>query len=265
MTSETTADPEQRGETSSAIERAADILSLFGRSGPTLGVTEIAHELGLSKAVVHRALNTFRQKGFLEIDDETHRYSLGPELLCLGLSVLERVDLGALARQAMQRLSDATGETAALSLRTGEGRVHVDQVNPPCDIKMVVRIGVVYPLHVGAPSRAILAWLSPEEQDGYLAQELAAFTPRTIVEPSRIRERLESIRTRGYDISRGERQEGAAAVAAPILGAGGRPVAVLSVCGPADRLEPILDKAAKLLVTEVRAISGKLGYRCRDD
>ncbi len=48
----------QGSESSSAVERALDVLRCFGRSGQaTLGVTEIAEEVGLSKAVVHRTLS----------------------------------------------------------------------------------------------------------------------------------------------------------------------------------------------------------------
>lgn len=250
-----------KGETSSAIERAADILSLFGRKGPELGITEISQELGLSKAVVYRVLNTFRQKGFIEMDEESHRYSLGPEILVLGLSLLERVDVRILAREAMQRLSDATNETATLSLRSGMGRVYVDQVTPQRDIKMVVQIGAVYPLHTGSSSRAILAYLSKQEQDEYLAGDLVSLTDNTNTDPKSIREHLDIVRERGYSTSKGERQEGAAAVAAPILGFDGKPVGTISVCGPIERFEPHMEQAAQLLVAEARAISEKLGYR----
>src|SRR5580704_15932560 len=55
------ADDKQQGL--NGIERALDVLSLFSASdAPTLGVTEIASELALSKAVVHRLLTTFRAR-----------------------------------------------------------------------------------------------------------------------------------------------------------------------------------------------------------
>ena len=41
------------------VERATDVLTLFTKvDRQDLGVTEIANELDLSKAVIHRILNT---------------------------------------------------------------------------------------------------------------------------------------------------------------------------------------------------------------
>ena len=44
-----------------SIERAASVLKLFAESSePTLGITEIAKSVGLSKAVVHRVVSSLR-------------------------------------------------------------------------------------------------------------------------------------------------------------------------------------------------------------
>lgn len=70
-----------------AIERAADILLHFGRSDRAdLGVTDIANDLGMSKAAVHRVLASLRTRNLIVIDPETRRYSIGPSAMMLGLS-----------------------------------------------------------------------------------------------------------------------------------------------------------------------------------
>ena len=90
---EPSADP----RTVNGIERALDVLLLFSRSHePSLGVTEIGRRLGLSKAVVHRILQAYKAKGYVEVDPTTRRYSLGPNAAFLGLAYLRRLDVGAL-------------------------------------------------------------------------------------------------------------------------------------------------------------------------
>jgi len=164
---------EQQAQTIVAIERAADVLTLFADAEEaTLGVTEIASALGLSKAVVYRILSSFRAKGFVDLDESTRRYSLGPRVLDLGLAYMDRTEIRTIARPEMERLCEETGETVTLSLRTGPTRVYVDQVTPNRDIKMVVRIGQHAPLHAGGSSKAFLAFLDPEEQEGYLSMPL---------------------------------------------------------------------------------------------
>ena len=252
----------EQGQTIVAIERATDVLTLFADSGEaTLGVTEIAQALNLSKAVVYRILSSFRAKGFVELDEATRRYSLGPRVLHLGLAYMNRMDVPSLARPLMEHLSVTTNETATLSLRTGWNRVYVDQVTPDRDVKMVVKLGVEYPLHAGASSKAFLAFLDPDEQKKYLSRTLEKFTPLTVTSAKALRAELQQIADRGYAALMGERMDGAGSVAAPILGHDGRPAAVISVCGPVERFRDEATDIAKLLVEATTGLSRRLGFR----
>lgn len=254
----------EQPQTILAIERATDVLALFADADEaTLGVTEIAQALGLSKAVVYRILSSFRAKGFVELDEMTRRYSLGPRALHLGLAYMNRIDVARLAHPELERLCRETDETATLSLRTGNRRVYVDQVTPDRDVKMVVQLGLQVPLHAGASSKAFLAFLEPEEQQRILAGSLQRLTKITVTNARTLRKEIAEIRDRGYAASFGERMEGAASVAAPVLGHNGEVVAVISVCGPVERFRAAADGAAKLLLEATLRLSQRLGYRGR--
>lgn len=148
-------DPAQpTSQTASTVERAADVLVLFAESAtPTLGVTEIADRLSLSKAAVHRILASLRSRQLIELDEETRRYSLGVMSMRLGLAYLDRIDIRGVAAPELAALSAETGETATLSVRSGKGRIYVEQVTPAREVRMSVTLGVPYPLHIGASSR----------------------------------------------------------------------------------------------------------------
>lgn len=248
--------------TVTAIDRAMDVLSLFGENGSrNFGVTEIAQQLGLSKAVVHRILSSFRAKGFVEIDENTHRYRLGPKVLHIGLAYMDGIDVRGLARPKLEELSLTTNETATISIRSGKWRVYVDQVTPQRDVKMVVQLGRQEPLHAGASSKALLAFMDPKDVDGYLAEPLEKLTSQTITNPKALRRELEEIRSAGFSTSTGERLTGAASVAAPILGHDGTPAAVMSVSGPAERFGGVRTKATRLLLEATGELSEKLGHQ----
>jgi IclR family transcriptional regulator, acetate operon repressor len=255
------ADDKQQGL--NGIERALDVLSLFSASdAPTLGVTEIASELALSKAVVHRLLTTFRARGYVEIDPRTHRYRLGPEIGVLGLSYLDRIDFRSLGHEVLVELVALTNETATMSVLVGTSRVYLDQVTPKRDVKMVVQLGRPFPLHAGASSKALLAFLPAAEREAYLtSQHLAALTPRTLTDPARLRQELESIRRAGYATSFGERDASAGSVAAPVFDHSGHPVGVISVSGPVERFSAEVDQSSTALLRATRELSRRLGYR----
>lgn len=243
------------------VERATDVLTLFTRvDRQDLGVTEIANELNLSKAVIHRVLNTLATKGFIETDEETRRYRLGPAVLALGQAYVDRLDIRDLAQAHMRALSEQTNETATLSQRYGWERVYVDQITPEREVKMTVALGQRFPLHAGSSSKAFLAFLPAEEQERYIAENrLVALTDSTLVDPDALRADLAVTRKRGFAVSDGERQGGASSIAAPIIDHRGNPAAVISVCGPGERFADARDRAIELLLNVTGDLSRQMG------
>jgi IclR family acetate operon transcriptional repressor len=249
------------GATVMSVVRAADVLSFLAQAPPRpVGVTEIANGLGLSKAVVFRILASLGDRGYVEFDARSRRYLLGPKCLALGMAYLERTDSRRSIHDALVTLSARSEETATMSLRTGWERMYVDQILPPDDIKMVVPIGRLFPLHAGASSKAFLAFLPEAERERFFAEHtrLPALTERTVVDQRALRAELEEIRAVGFASSRGERQPGAASVAAPILDSRGVPTAVISVCGPIERFEARRRNAARLLLEETTLLSERV-------
>ncbi|MFA1550293.1 IclR family transcriptional regulator [Actinomadura chokoriensis] len=251
------------GQTTATVERAADVLMYFAEQrAATLGVTEVATALGLSKAAVHRILTSLRGHGLIELDEATRRYSLGIGAMKLGMAYLERIDVRTVARPELVALSERTAETVTLSVRSGWTRSYIDQVTPRRELIMSVTLGVPYPLHAGASSKAFLAFLSDDEIDHYLAQPaLEQFTPETVTNGPRLRREIEEIRARGYARSTAERQPGAASAAAPILDQSDRPIAVISVSGPSERFTEEADACVSALLRTVRRLSERFGHR----
>ncbi len=233
-----------------AAGRVADVLLLFATGPLQLGVSEIARELGLSKAVVHRILQSLVSRSLLGADAGTREYRLGPGAIALGSRALRDLDLRQLAAPTLRLLRDATRETTTLSGRVQDTRMYLDQYESPQEIKMTVRVGHPYPLHAGASSRVMLAFLSPSTVDRIVDQGMPRLTPETIEDAAVLRSTLVEIRRSGYATSRGERQLGAGSVAAPLFGAGGEVLGSLSVCGPVSRFDP---DAVQSLVPQVLA------------
>ncbi|EFC82351.1 IclR family transcriptional regulator [Parafrankia sp. EUN1f] len=254
--------PEAKGsQTVAAVERAADILLHFTRArSASLGITDIASEMGLSKAAVHRVLASLRSRDLIAFDEKARRYSLGPMALVLGLTCLGRLDVREIASAELAQLSEETGETATLSVLAGDQRVYIDQVTPPREVIMSVAVGVPCPLHAGSSSKVFLAFAGEAAIERYLARSLPALTSVTVTDTDRLRRELHAIREQGWAQSAGERQSGAASVAAPVFNHLGQAVAVVSVCGPADRFEAEADRCRAALLAATGRMSYRMGY-----
>src|SRR5262245_42285882 len=189
-----------------AASRVADVLLVFTKGPTAMGVTEIARQLGLSKAVVHRILQSLATRSLVRADTSTREYRLGPGAIALGARAMRDFDLRQAAQPTLRRMRDITNETTTLSARLQDSRIYLDQYESPQEIKMTVELGRPYPLHAGASSRAILAFLSDDTIERVIQAGLGRLTPETIRNPRELRRRLAETRASGYAISRGERQ-----------------------------------------------------------
>ena len=241
-----------------SAERVADVLLAFSRGRRSFGVSELARQLSLSKAVIHRILQSLVSRSLLQFDAESREYSLGPGATALGGKAILQSDLRMMARDDLVELRDATGETTTLSLLVMDQRAYIDQYESPQEIKMTVELGRLYPLHAGASSRVILAHLPEIELSHVLEAGLPHLTAATISDVGELEDLLAVVRRDGYAVSRGERQSGAASVAAPVFGRGGRVVGSISICGPLARFgQDAVTQYAALAVDAANRISSK--------
>ncbi|GEP28587.1 IclR family transcriptional regulator [Cryobacterium levicorallinum] len=215
-------------------DRVADILLLFSQAEGALGGSEISRSLGLSKTVVHRILQSLNSRGLLQSAPDSPGYVLGSVVIGMGNKAWNQLDIRAVAGPILRRLRDTTNETTTLSVVSSHERVYLDQYESTQEFKMVVELGVRYPLHSGASSRAILAHLS----DVYVHEamkQLAAL--HSDFSEADYLATLASVRRNGYAMSLNERETGAAAVAAPFFDKAGIVLGCISVCGPAFRFQ----------------------------
>ncbi|SEC24820.1 DNA-binding transcriptional regulator, IclR family [Nocardioides exalbidus] len=255
---------EKASESKSGLLRALSVLSLISdRSPETLGVSTIARELDLPKAVAHRILKEFTAASFLVFDDRTKQYRLGPDALAVGMAALRSLDVPRIARPHLQSLVTETKETATLSVRNGWSRVYVDQILSPHEIRMAISLGTTHPLHAGSSSKAILAHLGDAEVEEYLElSRLERVTSSTITDVGALRTELDRVRETGYAVSLGERQAGAGSVAAPVHRASGEVFGSISLCGPRDRFDAeACERYGALVAATAAQISKELGHR----
>lgn len=220
-----------------AADRVADVLLAVGTADGPLGVSTIARQLDLSKAVVYRILQSLSDRRLVRFDESSRAYQLGPSSMILGSKALRTLDLRTAALPVLRQLQQLTRETTTVSALVGTMRIYLDQVPSHRELKMMVETGRPYPLHAGSSSKAILAFAPPALQDAILDTELPALTAQTITDRQELRRDLDRISQTGVAVSRGERQHGAGSVAAPVFAPSGEVVGSISICGPIDRFD----------------------------
>lgn len=209
---------------------------MFLSNPGTLGVSDIARSLGLSKAVVHRILQSLVSRGLVEANASDQRYRIGRAITELGLLASYEYDHAwhAAGASVLRDLRDRTGETATLSARVGTMRIFVDQMEGAATVRLTVALWLPRPLHSGASGKAILAFLDPNLQRKVIDYRLHEEGKEPSPHSKDLEAELDRIRSTGVALSRAEVNPDAIAIAAPIFRAG-QPVGAVGVLGSLRR------------------------------
>src|ERR1035437_8014658 len=144
------------------IVKVCRVLEAF-RDHPSMGVTEVAAKTGLLPSDVHRILGSLACFGYIEQDGDTKKYHLGLELLKLGHAVLQRIEVREIGRPLLRGLSEKAGGTANMAIldRNDLEIIFVEQIDPPNELQIKLRIGARAPAHSTGVRKTILAFLEP--------------------------------------------------------------------------------------------------------
>lgn len=245
-----------------SLAHGLEILLLYDTTTSLLSVAEISKKLKYSQSKAYRFVRTLMKYGLLQEDNGTARYCLGLNALRLGLLAQNQFNLSAIARPFMKELSLLTRETVLLTAVNGTKGIVLERVESEEPIRYsLFQPGATIPLHCGASSKILMAYLPEEEWDRIIAKEgLKRYTPNTSTDVNQLKAHLREIRKKGYAFSDQEVDQDVRAVAAPILNSRGELIAGLSVAGPVYRInKKQISSCAKLVIQYAQKISNKLG------
>lgn len=213
-----------------SVDRSFDLLSLFDQRHPMLPLRDIVELSGLPKTTVVRLLAVLRERGTVS-ENEAGVYTVGAALLSWVRTAETLWRVNASTRGVMDDLVREFGETVTVYVRQGHHRTPIALSEGIHTVRNAVALGSMLPLHRGA---AALVLLSGAPQ---LVQEVLDDDPS--VDADHLRRRLAQVEQEGYAESDGEREVGAAAIAAPVRGHSDRVIAALSISGPSSRFDSV--------------------------
>jgi DNA-binding IclR family transcriptional regulator len=237
------------------------VLETFSIEEPLLGVTEIAGRVGMHKSSVSRILAVLEQVHYVERDPESGRFRLGLGVIGLAGPLLADLDVRRAAHPALERLSQRTGETAALLVWNGTETVVVEQVASTHQVKHTAAIGTRYDSADSASVQVFLAALPAGEVLRLFDRRVltGAHDPDSVAEYQQI---LQTVRQQGYAVNDGRTSAEEVGLAAPVHDHRGETVAAVLLSAPRFRITTqMLEPLARTVADAGREIAVRLGYR----
>jgi IclR family transcriptional regulator, pca regulon regulatory protein len=244
-----------------SLDRGLAVIRAFGPDRERLSLSEVARATGLTRAATRRFLLTLVKLGYVRNDGR--EFSLRPRVLELGYAYLSGLAMPEVAAPHLEELVAQVRESSSISVLDGHHIVYVARVPTKRIMAVAISVGTRFPAYATSMGRVLLAGMSQEELDRYLAEaSLDPITARTVTDPDALRNIVAEVARQGYAIVDQELEEGLRAVAAPIRGTGDSVTAAINLSAHASRVSmaamrsellPRLLETAKRIESDLRS------------
>lgn len=245
------------------VSRAMHLLRVISEANGPITVKAASERLGLAPSTTHRLLQLLRQDGFVEVV-APGQYAVGPQLLRVSSLVVSSSLVVHRAQLAIEKTAAVFNETVMFGLYlptegalSFEGRADGQQ-------RLTYQIDMHRPTSLvwGASGRSVLAFL-----DDKLIEELLEIEPPSPAggEPcpdlDSLMLEVETIRTRGWATSHGQKLPDARGIASPIFGPSGV-IGCICLTTPESRTDPArIESYGETVKEHAAALSHELGGR----
>ncbi|WP_127112813.1 IclR family transcriptional regulator [Shimia sediminis] len=223
------------------VTKALSLLSYFSRSAPEIGLSEMTRLSGLNKATVYRLMTELAEQGFVEQVGTGRQYRLGPIYLRLAALREAAVPTREVAQKVLKDLSEATGETAHMSVLQGQvlsTLAYVYSVQHGTRVTMEDAQQINF--HSTSSGQVVLAFNGADLADRVLSEPLEKRTPQTETNPDVIRQQVAQARQLGLAEVVSGFEEDVHSHACPVFDARQSCYGAVAVAAPVARMTPEL-------------------------
>lgn len=220
-----------------SVERAVSLLEAFTENDRALTLGELSRRVALDKATVLRIARSLAKSHMLIRNDDAS-WRLGYKLVQLGALYQSTFNLSSIVDPILNKLSDETGESAAVYTREGDMRICLYRHDSSQAIRHSARVGNAFPLDKGAPGHVILAF------------------------SGQVGETYDQIREQGYHATFGERDPEVSSLSAPLFKDGTVLFGSIAITGPSSRFtQKAIDRNLPFLKSAADRLSRAMGGR----
>ena len=238
------------------IDRSASLLDAIGHYEDPISLKILSADTGLHPSTAFRILGALMEAGFVEKNAAGH-YMLGKKLVRLAAKVKRSVGLREQARDIMEALRDAIGETVNLTVREGDEVIYIERVTSNRMMRVEQVIGSRAPLHVTAVGKLMLAELGDYFIHAYAERTgLKSYTPHTLSNEQDLLNFVHQVKPLGFAYDNEEAEEGVGCIGVLIHDSNKDVVAGLSISAPIERRK---EEWVTLVKDAGRKISERLG------
>jgi len=244
------------------VGRVLKLLELVADKRKPIRLVDISAALDMPASSAHVLAKQLVKYNYIQ-SDEDRRYSQSTALVALARKVMDGTKLITIARPYIGLLSEETGESIYLGMRTNEGIVYVDAVEGTSGLVSRTPLGSLRPAHASSAGRVFLAYeVAESDLSKFLGKgPLHAYTPKTPTDRAELKSLLKKIRVDGFSVNEQVLTDKVCGVSAPIFDAESKLVGTITLSAPDTRFDVKKDEYISKVVLYARKISLACGHQ----
>lgn len=175
-----------------AVAKALDVIELLADAPNGLSMNEIVDALGRTMGELYRVVVYLTDRGYLQQDSATSRYSLTLQLFELSHRHDPTERLIHAALPLLERIASQTKQSCHLGVLNRENVLVLTSVQSPLPAGYAVRTGALFPVDQTSSGHVILAFSEASEQQRHLARQ-------TQNNQTALHKRFDQIRANGFE------------------------------------------------------------------
>ena len=221
----------------STIVKALNLLNHFSDRSSEIGLTRFRELSRLDKGTVHRYLTALKQSGYLEQNQTTKAYRLGPAIVRLAAIRERTFPVGRIVASHLDNLADETRELVHAALPQSGGMSSLYHRDGGVS---GTRVGFdesdLLPFHATSSGIAQLAFGPPGFAKSHLQPPFKQYTNNTKLELEDIEQLVENTREQGYSFLDQSYEAEVRSIAVPFFDNSGFAAGTIAIATPVTRM-----------------------------
>lgn len=244
-----------------AVERSMALLDELERNPQGVSLDELVLRTSVSRSSAYRILNSLEAHRMIR-SLKGGSYVLGSRILQLASGTasvaMSDYDLPRIVQPHLERAAEKTGETVKISIFDRGAVLVIAGAAAMTEHSLHTIVGRYLPLHAGAASKVLLAYLPKEERARFLHTNLKRFTKLTMTSEAELLPELDLIKEQGWSSDMGEYSINVNSYGAPVFASDGEMVAAISIPFGAGRDQEHHERVRKTAIRTVADIGDEL-------
>ena len=228
---------------SGILERSFKVLEHLAEHPEGCALSTLASELQIPLSASHRLLAELIRCGYVRQEARDGHYVLTIKLVSISLSFLSRSGIVDIAQPLLDQLASTSGELVRLAVVDGEDLTFVAKAQGATHgLRYDPDMGLSVALSCSAAGHAWLSTMSEDDAMALVAKKGLGkpedYGPKAPTSLKAVMAFVKAARQRGFSMINEVFAPAMTAMAAPVFGADGTAIGVVTIAGPSVRLTP---------------------------